>query len=215
MLIKRGVATPCNWLAASAKDAIPQCRIGYTLRCRVSSGLYPQAYRGRGREEKQGTLFCRVAVRFYPHWGILGRSISGSLSKGKDDVHGYEGARFIKVMMTVVTTLKQHRHVLRSMTDACQSAYTRLPAPSLRPRHPEAEEDFPVAAYPPPPKRLPSDKPHTPGHPGILRCMRASRTLFTPGACHSPASVTLCGMALLLRPAPPADARQHGGTTSS
>jgi hypothetical protein len=51
-------------------------------------------------------------------------------------------------MMTVVTTLKQHRQVLGSMTDACQSAYTRLPAPSLRPRHPEAEEDFPVAAYP-------------------------------------------------------------------
>jgi hypothetical protein len=124
MIIKRDVATLCDWLAASAKDAIPQCRIGYTLRCRVSSGLYPQAYRGRGREEKQGTPFCRVAGRLYPHWGILGRSISGSVSKGKDEVHGYEGARFIKAMMTVVTTLKQHRHVLGSMTDACQSAHT-------------------------------------------------------------------------------------------
>src|SRR4029450_3316443 len=118
-------------------------------------------------------------------------------------------------MRTVVPTLTQHRYVLGSMTDACQSAYTRLPAPSLRPRHPEAEEDFPVAAYPPPPYTPLSDKPHAPGHPGIRRCMRASRTPFTRGACHSPASVTLCGMALLLRPAPPADARQHGGTASS
>ena len=87
--------------------------------------------------------------------------------------------------------------------------------PPLRPRHDEAEEDFPVAAYPPPPERLLYDKPYTPGHPGILRCMRASLAPFTRGACHSPASVTLCGRVLLLRPAPPDDARQHGGTASS
>src|SRR5262245_44770524 len=42
-----------------------------------------------------------------------------------------------------------------------------------------------------------------------------SPALLTPVTCHSPASVTLCGMALLLRPAPPDDTRQHGGTTSS
>ena len=50
-------------------------------------------------------------------------------------------------MMTVVATLKQqHRHVLAYLTDACQAAYTGLPAPSLLPCRPEAEEDLPIAA---------------------------------------------------------------------
>ena len=49
--------------------------------------------------------------------------------------------------MTVVATLKQpHRHVLTSMTDACQAAYTGMPAPSLLPHHTETEEDLPSAA---------------------------------------------------------------------
>jgi transposase len=50
-------------------------------------------------------------------------------------------------MMTVVATLKQqYRNVLEYMTDACQAAYTGLPAPSLLPRHTEAESDLPVVA---------------------------------------------------------------------
>jgi hypothetical protein len=49
--------------------------------------------------------------------------------------------------MTVVATLKQqHRNVLAYMTEACQAAYMGVPAPSLLPRHTEAEEDRPVAA---------------------------------------------------------------------
>jgi hypothetical protein len=46
-------------------------------------------------------------------------------------------------MMTVVTTLKQHRHVLGSMTDACQSAYTRLPAPRFGLVIPRPKKTFP------------------------------------------------------------------------
>jgi hypothetical protein len=50
-------------------------------------------------------------------------------------------------MMTVVTALKQqHRNVLTYMTNACQAAYPEMPVPSLLPRHPEAEDDLPVAA---------------------------------------------------------------------
>ena len=37
-------------------------------------------------------------------------------------------------MMTVVATLKQqHRNVLAYMTDVCQAAYAKTPAPSLLP----------------------------------------------------------------------------------
>jgi transposase len=58
-----------------------------------------------------------------------------------------QGSRFVEAMLTVVATLKQqHRNVLAYMTDACQAAYTGLPAPSLLPQHPEAEADLPGAA---------------------------------------------------------------------
>jgi transposase len=67
--------------------------------------------------------------------------------KGSFGTHSAQGSRFVEAMMTVVATLKQqHRNVLAYMTEACQAAYTGLPAPSLLPRHPEAEEDLPVAA---------------------------------------------------------------------
>jgi len=67
--------------------------------------------------------------------------------KGSFGTQSVAGSHFVEVMMTLVTTLKQqHRNVLAYMTDACQAAYTRMPAPSLLPRHPEAEEDVPVAA---------------------------------------------------------------------
>jgi len=59
----------------------------------------------------------------------------------------HRGSRFVEAIMTVVATLKQqHRPVLAYMPDACQAAYTSMPAPSLLPRHTEAEEDLPVAA---------------------------------------------------------------------
>jgi len=49
--------------------------------------------------------------------------------------------------MTVVATLKQqHRNVLAYMTEVCQAASLGLPAPSLLPRHTEADEDLPGAA---------------------------------------------------------------------
>src|SRR5215468_5463782 len=67
--------------------------------------------------------------------------------KGSFGTQSARGSRFVEAMMTVVTTLKQqHRNVLTYLTEACEAAYTGLPAPSLLPRHTEAEEDRPVAA---------------------------------------------------------------------
>ena len=67
--------------------------------------------------------------------------------KGSFGTQSSPGSRFVEAMMTVVTTLKQqHRHVLTYMTDACQAAYTGLPAPSLLPHHTGAAADLPVVA---------------------------------------------------------------------
>src|SRR5438105_644819 len=67
--------------------------------------------------------------------------------KGSFGTQSGAGSRFVEAMMTAVATLKQqHRNVLAYMTDACQAAYTGLPAPSLLPRRPETEEDLPIAA---------------------------------------------------------------------
>lgn len=67
--------------------------------------------------------------------------------KGIFGTHSAQGSRFVETMMTVVATLKQqHRHVLAYMTEACQAAYTGAPAPSLLPRHSEAQDDLPAAA---------------------------------------------------------------------
>jgi len=66
--------------------------------------------------------------------------------KGRFGTQSAQGSRFVEAMMTVVATLKQqHRNVLASLTDACQAAYTGLPAPSLLPCRPEAEENLPIA----------------------------------------------------------------------
>jgi transposase len=67
--------------------------------------------------------------------------------KGSFGTQSAQGSRFVEAMMTVVATLKQqHRHVLAYLTDACQAAYTGLPAPSLLPCRPETEEDRSIAA---------------------------------------------------------------------
>jgi transposase len=67
--------------------------------------------------------------------------------KGSFGTQSAQGSRFVETMMTVVATLKQQpRHVLAYMTDACQAAYRGMPAPSLLPRHTEAEEALPIAA---------------------------------------------------------------------
>jgi hypothetical protein len=67
--------------------------------------------------------------------------------KGSFGTQSARGARFVEAMMTVVTTRKPpHRHVLAYLTDACEAAYTGLPAPLLLPRHTEAEADRPIAA---------------------------------------------------------------------
>ena len=67
--------------------------------------------------------------------------------KGSFGTQSAQGARVVEAMMTVVATLKQqHRNVLAYMTEACQAAYTGLPAPSLLPRYTKAEADRPVAA---------------------------------------------------------------------
>ena len=47
----------------------------------------------------------------------------------------------------VVPTLKQqHRHVLAYLTEACQAAYTRTPAPSLLPPHAARHRQLPAVA---------------------------------------------------------------------
>ena len=67
--------------------------------------------------------------------------------KGSFGTQSPQGSRFVEAMMTVVTTLKQqHRPVLAYMTDACQAAYTGMPASSLLPGHTQDAEDLPVAA---------------------------------------------------------------------
>lgn len=67
--------------------------------------------------------------------------------KGSFGTPGADGSRFVETMMTVVATLRQqHRNVLAYMTEACQAAYTGLPAPALLPCYTEAEKDLPVAA---------------------------------------------------------------------
>jgi transposase len=71
----------------------------------------------------------------------------GLWRKGRFGTQSAQGSRFVETMRTVVTTLKQqHRHVLASLTDACQAADTGMPAPSLLPRHTEAAEALPIAA---------------------------------------------------------------------
>jgi len=73
--------------------------------------------------------------------------LGGLWRKGSFGTQSAQGSRFVEAMMTVVATLKQQqRHVLAYLTDACQAAYTGLPAPSLLPCRPEAEEDLPTAA---------------------------------------------------------------------
>ena len=79
---------------------------------------------------------CNRAIR--P--GVLWR-------KGSFGTQSAQGSRFVETMMTVVATRKQqHRNVLAYMTEACQAAYTGMPAPSLLPHHTETEEDLPSVA---------------------------------------------------------------------
>ena len=67
--------------------------------------------------------------------------------KGSFGTHSADGSRFVEAMMTVVATLRQqHRNVLAYVTDACQAAYPREPAPSLLPLHSESHEQRPAAA---------------------------------------------------------------------
>jgi transposase len=54
--------------------------------------------------------------------------------KGSFGTHSPEGSRLVEAIMTVVATLKpQHRHVLDSVTAACEAALRGEPAPSLLP----------------------------------------------------------------------------------
>jgi transposase len=54
--------------------------------------------------------------------------------KGSFGTHSPEGSRFVEALMTVVATLKQqHRHVLDSLTTACEAALRGDAAPSLLP----------------------------------------------------------------------------------
>ena len=67
--------------------------------------------------------------------------------KGSFGTQSAQGAQFVEAIMTVVATLKQpHRNVLAYLTDACQAAYSGMPAPSLLPPHTVVAEDLPIAA---------------------------------------------------------------------
>ena len=51
--------------------------------------------------------------------------------KGSVGTHSAAGSRFVEALMTVVATLnQQHRHVLDSVTTACEAALRGEPAPS-------------------------------------------------------------------------------------
>ncbi len=72
--------------------------------------------------------------------GVLGR-------KGSFGTHSPEGCRFVEAMMTVVATLKPpHRHVLDSLTAACEAALRGEAAPSLRPTPAALEQRWHPAA---------------------------------------------------------------------
>jgi transposase len=61
--------------------------------------------------------------------------------KGSFGTQSAEGSRFVEVMMTVVTTLKQqHRNVLTYVTAACEAALRGEPVPSLLPTPAEIEQ---------------------------------------------------------------------------
>jgi transposase len=73
--------------------------------------------------------------------------VSSGMTERSDGITAHhtqsaEGSRFVEVMMTVVTTLKQqHRNVLDYVTAACEAALCGQPAPSLLPT-PEALEQL-------------------------------------------------------------------------
>ena len=57
-------------------------------------------------------------------------------SKGSFGTQKEAGSRFVESMMTVVSTLpQQQRHVLVSLTEACEAALGGEAAPSLLPAH--------------------------------------------------------------------------------
>jgi transposase len=65
--------------------------------------------------------------------------------KGSFGTQSTDGSRFVESLMTVVATLRQqHRNVLAYLTEACQAAYRRTPAPSLLPP-PAARHGQPLA----------------------------------------------------------------------
>jgi transposase len=67
--------------------------------------------------------------------------------KGSFGTQSAQGSQFVEAMMTMVATLKQqHRNVLAYLTDACQAAYSGMPAPSLLPPHTIAAADLPIVA---------------------------------------------------------------------
>lgn len=128
------------------------------LRCRVARLLKAGQVCGMPKTE----AVCREVSKLYdalwtfvrvegvePTNNAAARAIRPGVlwRKGSFGTQSAGGARFVEAMMTVVTTLKQQqRNVLAYLTEACEAAYTGLPAPSLLPRHTEAEEDRPVAA---------------------------------------------------------------------
>jgi transposase len=67
--------------------------------------------------------------------------------KGSFGTQSTDGSRFVESLMTVVATLRQqHRNVLAYLTEACQAAYTRTPAPSLLPPHAARHRQLPAVA---------------------------------------------------------------------
>ena len=128
--IRRAVA---RWLTAGQTCGVPQTE-GVCREMRTVDDALWTFVRVEGVEPTNNA--AERAIR--P--GVLWRT-------GRLGTQSAPGSRFVEAMMTVVATLKQpHRAVLTSMTDACQAAYTGMPAPSLLPQHTEAEEDLPIAA---------------------------------------------------------------------
>jgi transposase len=128
------------------------------IRCAVARGL--KAGQPCGVAKTEGV--CREVLKLYdalwtfvrvegiePTTNAAERAIRPGVlwRKGSFGTQSAQGSRCVETLMTVVATLKQpHRNVLAYMTEACQAAYTGMPAPSLLPQHAETEEDLPRVA---------------------------------------------------------------------
>jgi transposase len=87
-------------------------------------------------KRRQALWTCVRHAEVEPTTHVAERAIRPGVlwRKGSVGTHRPEGSRVVEAIMTVVATLTpQHRHVLDSVTAACEAALRGEPAPSLLP----------------------------------------------------------------------------------